>query len=71
MPDSGIPWYKLLVDAAVRTASVTRPPIVCVAVQADEVSEELFTFHQMVNKMQEIEEEVQDEHKVIVEVSGL
>lgn len=31
--------------------------------QQEEVSEELLTFHQVMNKMQEMEEEVQDDHK--------
>lgn len=39
--------------------------------QQEEVSEELLTFHQVMNKMQEMEEEVQDDHKSMVEVSSL
>ncbi|XP_070195318.1 kinesin-like protein KIF2A isoform X6 [Littorina saxatilis] len=35
----------------------------------EEVSEELLTFHQAVNKMQEMEDEVQDDHKAIIEQS--
>ncbi|KAK7508095.1 hypothetical protein BaRGS_00000334 [Batillaria attramentaria] len=35
----------------------------------EEVSEELLTFHQVMNKMQEMEEEVQDDHKTIIEQS--
>ncbi|XP_046550289.1 kinesin-like protein KIF2A [Haliotis rubra] len=35
----------------------------------EEVSEELLNFHQVVNKMQEQEEEVLDEHRNVVEVS--
>ncbi|XP_025108990.1 kinesin-like protein KIF2A isoform X1 [Pomacea canaliculata] len=36
----------------------------------EEVSEELLTFHQVMNKMQEMEEEVQDDHKSMVEISA-
>lgn len=35
----------------------------------EEVSEELLTFHQVMNKMQEMEEEVQDDHKNVIEQS--
>ncbi|KAL8598988.1 hypothetical protein ACOMHN_006797 [Nucella lapillus] len=35
----------------------------------EEVSEDMLTFHQMMNKMQEVEEEVQEEHKGIIEQS--
>ena len=32
------------------------------------MSEELLNFHQVMNKMQEMEEEVQDDHKAVTEV---
>ncbi|XP_076462729.1 kinesin-like protein KIF2A [Babylonia areolata] len=35
----------------------------------EEVSEELLTFHQVMNKMQEMEEEVQEDHKAVCEQS--
>ncbi len=37
--------------------------------QEDEVSEELLTFHEVVNHMQEQEEEVIDDHRFLCEVS--
>ena len=36
--------------------------------QEEEVSEDLWNFHQMVNQMQEQEEEVIDEHKTLIDV---
>ena len=38
--------------------------------QKEEVSAELLTFHEVVNHMQEDEEEVIDDHRVITEVSS-
>ena len=37
-------------------------------VQEEEVSEEMLTFHEVVNHMQEQEEEVIDSHREIIEV---
>lgn len=38
------------------------------SLQKEEVSAELLTFHEVVNHMQEDEEEVIDDHRVITEV---
>lgn len=37
-------------------------------VQQDEVSDDLMTFHEKVNHMQELEEEIQDDQRVLIEV---
>ena len=37
--------------------------------QEEEVSEELLTFHEVVNHMQEAEEEIIDDHRTLIEVS--
>ena len=43
--------------------------LLMVCLQQEEVSEELLNFHQVMNKMQEMEEEVQDDHKAVTDVS--
>jgi hypothetical protein len=40
-----------------------------IALQQDEVSEDLMTFHEKVNHMQELEEEIIDDQKSLIEVS--
>ena len=37
--------------------------------QEEEVSEDLLTFHEVVNHMQEAEEEILDDHRVVIDVS--
>ena len=37
--------------------------------QQDEVSEDMMTFHEKVNHMQELEEQIQDDHRVLIDVS--
>lgn len=41
-----------------------------VELQQDEVSEDLMTFHEKVNHMQELEEEIIDDQKSLIEVSA-
>lgn len=37
----------------------------------EEVSDDLLTFHEVVNHMQEMEEEIIDDHKAIIDVSNV
>ena len=43
--------------------------IMCIMFQQEEVSDDLLTFHEVVNHMQEMEEDIIDDHRSLIEVS--
>ena len=46
-----------------------KTPVLYVCLQQDEVSDDLLTFHEAVNQMQELEEEIIDDQKALIDVS--